>query len=86
MTLSVVPDPQASVADFYVAPGQVTASGHDSMLGRDHVREVSVSLHWPLCDPVTLGSPALFSGAPKTRELLALFFRESFGFRMDLNF
>lgn len=60
MTLSVVLDPQASVADFSAAPEQVTVSGHGSMLRRDCVREVSVSLHWPLCDPTTLGSAAFF--------------------------
>lgn len=71
MTVSVVLDPQASMADFSAAPEQVTVSGHGSMLGRDHVREVSVSLHWPLCDPATLGSATLF--------------RKPFGFRVDLN-
>lgn len=66
MTLPMVLDPWASVADFSAAPEQVTVSGPGSMLGRDHVREVTVSLHWPLCDPVTLGSLDLFSGAHKT--------------------
>lgn len=45
---------------FFAAPEQVTVSGHGSMPGRNYVREVSVSLHWPLCDPATLGSAALF--------------------------
>lgn len=70
--------------DFSAAPGQVTVSGHGSMLGRDHVRGVSVSPSGP-CETLPPWVLQLFPQAPVRHES-HLLFRKSFGFRMDLNF